>query len=81
MKFYSSKRFAPLLGNNDFITRIREGRISFSEEHTRYETVALRPRVSSVLRDIAKLYHVSEETFFKGKEAREMKPDRWPCIW
>lgn len=70
VKFSSSKRFAPLLGNNDFITRIREGRISFSEEHTRYETVALRPRVSFVLRDIAKLYHVSEENLLQGKRGK-----------
>lgn len=70
VKFYSSKKLAPLLGSNDFINKIRERRASFSEEHTRYETVALRPRVSSVLRDIAKLYHVSEETLLHGKRGR-----------
>jgi len=71
VKFYSSKRLAPLLGNNDFITRIREGRTSFfSGEHTRYETGALRPRVSSVLRDIATLYHVSEASLLQGKRGK-----------
>ena len=70
VKFYSSKRLAPLLGSNDFINRIREGRASFSEEHTRYETGALRPQVSSVLRDIAKLYQVSEESLLHGKRGK-----------
>jgi len=70
VKFYSSKRLAPLLGNNDFITRIREGGASFSGEHTRYETGALRPRLSSVLRDIATLYHVSEASLLHGKRGR-----------
>ena len=72
VKFYSSKRLAPLLGDTDFITRIREGRTSFSGEHTRYETGALRPRVSSVLRDIATLYRVSEESLLHGKRGKRL---------
>jgi len=70
VKFYSRKRLAPLLGSNDFIARIWEGGASFSGEHTRYETGALRPRVSSVLRDIATLYHVSEASLLHGKRGR-----------
>jgi len=78
VKFYSSKKLAPLLGNNDFITRIREGRTSFFiEEHTRYETEALRLQISSMLRDIATLYRVSEASLLYGKrgtrnEARQV---------
>ena len=70
VKFYSSKRLAPLLGNTDFINKIREGRTSFSGEHTRYDTGALRPQVSSVLRDIATLYHVSEDSLLHGKRGK-----------
>ena len=74
MKFYSSKRLAPFLGNTDFINKIREGGTSFSGEHTRYETGALRPQVSSVLRDIATLYHVSEESLLHGKRGKRNEP-------
>jgi len=74
VKFYSSKRLAPLLGDTDFITRIREGRTSFSGEHTRHETGALRPQVSSVLTDITNVYRVSKESLLYGKRGKRNEP-------
>jgi len=60
LKYYSAKRHAPILGGEDFINRLKEGGFSLRGEHMGYETGILRPPVSSVIREVAKVYKVSQ---------------------
>jgi len=69
-KFYSAKRHAPILGGEDFINWLKEGGFSLSGEHVGYETGPLRPPVSSVIREVAKVYKVSEEALFRGQRGK-----------
>jgi chromosomal replication initiation ATPase DnaA len=41
-----------------------------SGEHVGYETGILRPPVSSVIREVAKVYKVSEEGLFRGQRGK-----------
>lgn len=43
---------------------------SLSGEHVGYETGILRPPVSSVIRQVAELYKVSEESLFHGQRGK-----------
>jgi len=60
-----------------FIKWVKQGEFSLSREHVGYETGVLRPPVSSVLREVATTYGVSEEGLLhgqrgKGNEARQV---------
>jgi putative transposase len=70
VKFYSTKRHTPVLGCEDFVEWVRAGEFSFSGEHVDYETGVLRPGVSSLIREVAKVYKVSEETLFHSRRGR-----------
>ncbi len=70
MKFYSAKRHAPILGGEDFINWLKEGGFSLSGEHVGYETGILRPPVSSVIREVDKLYKVAEQGLFRGQSGK-----------
>jgi hypothetical protein len=72
-KFYSAKRHVPILGGEDFINWLKEGGFSLSGEHVGYQTGILRPPVSSVIREVAKLYRVSEEGLFRGQRGKRNK--------
>jgi len=41
-----------------------------------YETELLRPPISSAIREVAKVYDVSEEALFVDKGERAMNPGR-----
>jgi REP element-mobilizing transposase RayT len=70
VKFYSTKRHAPVLGSEEFVEWVRAGEFSFSGEHVGYEIGILRPRVSSVIREVAKVYKVSEGALFHSQRGR-----------
>ena len=59
-----------MLGSEEFVEWVRAGEFSFSREHVGYETGVLRPRVSSVIREVAKVYKVSEEALFHSQKGR-----------
>ena len=69
-QFYSNKRRSPILVGEGFITRIKEGSFSLTREHVGYETKILRPRLSSVIREVVKVYKVSEEDLFHGQRGK-----------
>jgi hypothetical protein len=70
LKFFSNKRRSPLLGGEDFINWVKEGEFFLSGEHVSYESGILRPRLSSVIREVAKVYKVSEESIFRGQRGK-----------
>jgi len=70
LRFYSSKRRSPILGDDDFISRVKEGGLSVSAEHAGYETKVLRPSVSSVIKAVAEVYGVSDEKLFQGRRGK-----------
>jgi len=70
-KFYSAKRHAPILGGEDFINWLKEGGFSLSREHVGYQTGILRPPVSSVIREVAKAYKVSQGWSFSWTKGQE----------
>lgn len=70
VKLYSNKRQAPVLGSEEFVEWVRGDEFSLSEKHPGYETGVLRPRVSSVIREVAKVYKVSEEALFHDQRGR-----------
>jgi hypothetical protein len=49
LEFYSIRRHSLILGDEDFISRVRGRGFSVSGERVGYETGILRPRVSSVI--------------------------------
>ena len=71
-KFYTAKRHAAILGGEDFINRLKEGGFSLSGEHMGYETGILRPPVSSVIRQVAELYKVSQGEPFSWTEGQDV---------
>jgi REP element-mobilizing transposase RayT len=69
-KFYSSKRRSPILGDESFITRLKEGRFPISGEHAGYEATMLKPSVSSVTKAVAESYGVSQKDLLHGRSGR-----------
>lgn len=65
LEFYSKKRRSPVLGDEDFISRIKDGGYPLSKEHVGYETTILRPRVSDIIAAVAHAYKVSRDDLFQ----------------
>jgi putative transposase len=64
--FYESARHQPVLGSEEFRTRLRGQLGAISREHVRSERVAVRPSVSRVVQAVAKSYGVSGAAVIKG---------------
>ncbi len=65
LEFYSKKRRSPVLGDEDFVSRIKDGGYPLSQEHVSYETTMLRPRVSHVIMAVAEAYEVPRDDLFQ----------------
>jgi len=70
LRFYSNKRHSPILGDEDFITWLKEADFSLSREHVGYERKILRPHISSVISEVARIYKVSKEDIFHGQRGK-----------
>jgi REP element-mobilizing transposase RayT len=69
--FYESNRRSPMLGDEAFTSRIREGDYAAGEEHVVYERTILKPEVSSVMRAVGEIYSVSEPGLLRGKRGQK----------
>ena len=54
--FYESARHQPVLGSEEFRTRLLGQLGAISHEHVRRERIAVRPSVSRVVQAVAKSY-------------------------
>lgn len=69
--FYKKGRQSPVLGDEDFRERIIERPSRVDREHPRYERVAVRPSVDTVLRIVAAVYGVAVQDLLEGKRGKE----------
>lgn len=70
LKFYSGKRRSPVLGDEDFMSWVKERELSVSGEHVGYETRIFRPSGSLVIKAVAGIYEVTERNLFKGRRGK-----------
>jgi hypothetical protein len=70
LEFYLGKRRSPVLGDEDFMSWVKERELSVSGEHVGYETRIFRPSGSSVIKAVVGIYEVSEGDLFQGRRGR-----------
>jgi REP element-mobilizing transposase RayT len=69
-RFYQSGRQSPVLGEEEFVERIRKP-AQLAKEHPRYQRRAVQTSAQSVIRGVAKIYRVTTEAVFQGVRGRE----------
>jgi REP element-mobilizing transposase RayT len=70
--FYRSGRQSPVLGDEPFVQRVKEGVDKLlTREHPRYERVRLQVAPEDVMRTVAGLYRVGVERLIKGQRGTE----------
>jgi len=70
LRFYSSKKRPPVLGDDRFMTRIKEGEHRLSREHVGHEARVVRPEIASVIRCVAEAYQISEDEVFRRRRGQ-----------
>ena len=69
-EFYDRERTGPVLGEEEFIEKIKRRIQRVDREHPRYERVVIRPAIEPVQEAVARAYHVNVEEVVQGQRGK-----------